>query len=113
MDEFKGSNEELTMSSKTIDDGGLAFPGTRYQQVGTVADHGFSDDDTPTYGDVQHPGMSLRDWLASQALVGLGTWMPVPTYGHPSLHSPETLKARAEIAYAQADAMIAARKAGA
>lgn len=54
-----------------IDDGGLAFPGTRCQQVGTVAVHGFANDDTPTYADVHHSGMSLHNWFAGQALAGL------------------------------------------
>lgn len=111
MDEFKGSNEELTMSSKTIDDGGLAFPGTRYQQVGTVADHGFSDDDTPTYGDVQHPGMSLRDWLASQAISGVIRQCATDLQFNSGGQSAEQYFAMK--AYAIADAMIAARKAGA
>ena len=56
--------------------------------------------------------LELRDWFAGQALTALGTWMPVPKSGHPSLHSDETLKSRAEIAYRQADAMLLARKAG-
>lgn len=51
----------------------------------------------------------LRDLFAILALVGLGTWMPVPKTGYPSLHSDETLKARDDVAYRQADAMIAAR----
>lgn len=67
-------------------------------------------------GDIMHTeqrsGMSLRDYFASQALVGIGAWMPVPVDGYTSLMSEETLKRRAEWAYAQADAMIAARKVG-
>ena len=54
--------------SKTIEDGGLAFPGTRWEQVGTVSDHGFSDDDSPTFDFVPHSGMSLRGWFAGNAL---------------------------------------------
>lgn len=92
------------MSSKTIDDGGLAFPGTRNQQVGTVADYGFSDDDTPTYGDVQHPGMTLRDWFAGQAMAGMLSGTPGPHL------IPDRLSKES---YEHADAMIAARKAGA
>lgn len=60
----------------------------------------------------QRSGMSLRDYFAGQALVGIGTWMPVPEVGYPHLMSQETLKQRSEWAYAQADAMIAARKGG-
>lgn len=84
--------------TKKIEDGGPAFP-----VLGNIAHN--SDW-------VSEDGMSLRDHFAGQALVALGTWMPVPKSGHPSLHSDETLKSRAEIAYRQADAMLAARKSG-
>ena len=59
-----------------INDGGLAFPGKRSQQVGTMADHGFTDDDTPTYADVSHPGMTLRDYVAAKTLAAMvaGAW---------------------------------------
>ena len=91
-----------------IDDGGLAFPGKRWQQVGTVADFGFSDDDSPTFDYVDHPGMSLRDWFAGQALVGL---IPAyqAAYGSPTAECMEVVQE----AYGYADIMIAARKAGA
>ena len=52
-------------------------------------------------------GMSLRDYFAGQALVGMGTWMPNTTNG--LLRTRETLQARAIWAYAQADAMLDAR----
>lgn len=93
------------MDTKKIDDGGLAFPGTRREQVGTVADHGFSDDDSPTFGDVQHHGMTLRDWFAGQALAGM-----LATDTDASFYKAEVA---AERSYRMADAMIAARKAGA
>ena len=54
-------------------------------------------------------GMSLRDWFAGQALVGMGTWMP--NVGTGLLQHPDTLRTRAEWAYAQADAMLTAREA--
>lgn len=79
------------MSSKTIDDGGLAFPGNRFQKVGN------------SYGDVQHPGMSLRDWFAGQVLSGFMS-------AEPMHFNPED---DADYCYKVADAMIAARKAGA
>lgn len=83
-----------------IDDGGLAFPGTRFQQVGFVSDYGFSDEDSPTFADVHHPGMSLRDWFAGQALAG-------HLAGEPGSHLlPERL---APACYDYADAMIKAR----
>lgn len=47
------------------------------------------------------PGISVRDYFAAAALTGLGTWSPSAT--------AMDLKARADIAYAQADAMLAAR----
>ncbi|MFN9112134.1 MAG: hypothetical protein ACK5XN_18870 [Bacteroidota bacterium] len=45
-------------------------------------------------------GMELRDWFAGMALVGMGQWWPttVGDYG-----------AKANWAYAQADAMLAER----
>jgi hypothetical protein len=105
---------------KHIDDGGLAFPGVRNQQVGNVSDYGFTDDDSPTFADVQHPGMSLRDWFAGQALVGqLSNSEQVhagvePTMSILSGDRRESYAAfLAKEAYVIADAMIAARKGGA
>lgn len=88
--------------TKKIDDGGPAFARPGFFHDGCTAEKDCEPSD----------GMSLRDWFAGQALIALGTWMPVPKTGHPSLHSDETLKSRAEIAYRQADAMLSARKAG-
>lgn len=86
-----------------IDDGGLAFPGTRSQQVGNMSDHtGDPNDDMPTYADVSHPGMTLRDWFAGQALAGL-----LSTYTTDEV-AWEKVSRRA---YGLADAMIQARKA--
>lgn len=96
------------MSSNKIDDGGLAFPGSRYQQVGTVADHGFSDDDTPTFDQVQHPGMTLRDWFAGQAVRAI-----LPQLNTVERDKIEVARVAAGAAYLVADAMLAARKAGA
>lgn len=48
----------------------------------------------------------LRDQMAMAALQGIGTWMP---RGCTSMNNDETLKARAEWAYRQADAMLEAR----
>lgn len=69
--------------SKTIDDGGTAFP------------HGYAAQARSM------PGMSLRDWFAGQALV-------TGYVQHDG--SPDKI---AEWAFQIADAMIAARKAGA
>ncbi len=65
------------------------------------------------YGD-PHEGMDLRDYFAAQALVSMGTWMPTNVHeaGYGDLRHVSTLEARAIWAYAQADAMLAARKEG-
>lgn len=97
--------------TKKIDDGGLAFPGRRSEHVNFFVDS--DGHENPTYAECEHPGMTLRDWFAGQALVAMGTWMPVPASGYPNLLQIETQTARALCAYAQADAMIAARKGGA
>lgn len=52
-------------------------------------------------------GMSLRDWFAGQALAALGTWTPLPQVEN--LWCEAAYKARADLAYGQADAMLAAR----
>ncbi len=94
--------------TKKIEDGGLAFPGKRWQQVGTVADHGFSDDDSPTYADVDHPGMSLRDWFAGQAI---GAVIDRCSGDTRRAHEHQT-DYFARVAYEIADAMLLARKSG-
>lgn len=96
--------------SKKIDDGGLAFPGRRWEQVGNVSDHGFpiDGDDSPTYGDVEYSGMSLRDWLAGQAISSI----PLRSWDHLGPNDEDRIKAWARCSYLVADAMIAARKAG-
>ncbi|MEH2695625.1 hypothetical protein GFL93_12625 [Rhizobium leguminosarum bv. viciae] len=96
------------VDSNQIDDGGLAFPGKRNQQVGMVSDYGFSDDDSPTFAEVEHPGMSLRDYFAAQALAGICANTAWNDTFHSSVSAPS-----AHAAYSMADAMIAARKAGA
>jgi len=55
-------------------------------------------------------GMTLRDYIATHILAGVGTWTPLlPTGGSVALNNSLGLKARASWAYAQADAMLAAR----
>ena len=60
------------------------------------------------------PGMTLRDWFAGQALIGIGTATVTPAkapyYHNPSLDDDKVLHDRAIWAYRQADAMIKARK---
>lgn len=60
------------------------------------------------------PGLTLRQHFAGQALICMGTWMPdyhpsgAPIEAVKSLCNPEMMRARAEWACAQADALIAA-----
>lgn len=58
-------------------------------------------------------GMSLRDYFAAAALTGLGTWTPNPCVNDgddPNRTDAESVRIRkARWAYAQADAMLAAR----
>lgn len=74
-------------------DGGLAFPGVRYERTGSLAGK-------PVYGDVSYSGMTLRDWFAGQALAGL--------CANPDWTSAEVRDAASE-AYDYADAMLAVR----
>ena len=76
--------------SKTIYDGGPAF-------ARSAAEHGHG-------GHYEQDGMSLRDWFAGQALVGI-----LSTYSD-DLVAWEKVSHRA---FGIADAMITARKAGA
>jgi hypothetical protein len=112
------------MTDTNIDDGGLAFPGTRNQQVGNLSDHGFPIDgeDSPTYGDVQHPGMTQRDWFAGKclgAVIGLLERAELEEFK--SMAETRGLKwdagvmgkLAAKMSYEVADDMIAARKGGA
>lgn len=58
-------------------------------------------------------GLSLRDYFAAAALQGLGDWSPWIDNGENQaapLADARCLLARAELAYAQADAMLRARK---
>jgi hypothetical protein len=80
--------------AETIKDGGRAFPGQDYNLAGKV---------NGNYG-----GMSLRDWLAGQALIGLIGLIGIPEDGPDELWDADT----AQRAYAIADAMLAARSKG-
>lgn len=83
----------MTDSSSEIDWGGSAFPCE-------------GGSDSSLYPD---PGMSMRDYFAAQAIVGISTWAPVR--GTFDLTSDEAIQSRAVWAYRQADAMIEARRA--
>ena len=67
-----------------IKDGGAAFPIPNDERPGSYP---------------AEPGMSLRDWFAGQVLASAGA---LPMGGRDCQH-------RAKLAYAQADAMLAAR----
>jgi hypothetical protein len=73
-------------------DGGSAFP---------------SGDGEYSGGPNHCHGMTLRDWMAGQALAGLGTWCPGSSSG--PLIPALIHERKAAWAYAQADAMIKAR----
>ena len=64
---------------------------------------------TPEAWSAGSTGMTLRDYLAAQVMVGFGTWTPAP-YALGGLDQDKAIKARAMLAYAQADAMLEARK---
>lgn len=80
-----------------INDGGLAFPGTRSEQVNMFVD---SEGSTiPTYADCEYPGMTLRDYFAAAMMTRIGIGWP----------NEENRSVLATQAYQMADAMIAAR----
>lgn len=81
--------------SERIKNGGPAFPRPLSETEGTY--------------DPGTPGMTLRDWMAGQALVSMGTWFPSGIDAHNNLSVPASIRARAKWAYAQADAMLKAR----
>lgn len=74
----------------SIDLSGPAFPFN-------AADHGYEPS----------AGMTLRDYFAAKTLVAMGTWAPVAP--EEWSHRDVVQKMRAEFAYEQADAMLAAR----
>lgn len=78
-----------------IKDGGPAFPRTGFE----LSRH----DNSPADCDPQ-PGMTLRDWLAGQALAGICA-NPREDY------SGTTRNEKADEAYRQADAMLASKEA--
>ena len=76
--------------NKPIDDGGAAFPFGQVSERTGQPINGFFN-----------PGMTLRDYFAGQALVGI---LSCP------LKINDTLNEYARCAYAQADAMLDARE---
>lgn len=62
----------------------------------------------PCGGEVYSSGLTIRDYFAGQALAGMGTWVPTTDAGY---MPDDVIAAKADWAYAQADAMLAAREA--
>lgn len=87
--------------TKKIEDGGPALQTFRQHALGRVEE--------------VHPGMSLRDWFAGQALAGLyaNRDLQLATlHDYGQLNNGDFNACMARQAYEQADAMIAASKAG-
>jgi hypothetical protein len=87
----------------TKDDGGLVFPSKRAEKVTVKNIDGTTYD---TWETVTHPGMTLRDWFAGQALAGIA---PAPAENVALMRKEAGTQSLSEIAYAIADAMIAER----
>jgi hypothetical protein len=88
--------------SKKIDDGGPAFPREAVPPYSEATATGF----TQYMGETGHPGMSLRDWFAGQAVsVLLGRQLA------PDVAIERACENAAHWSYRLADAMLAARKA--
>jgi hypothetical protein len=87
----------MAMSDNT---GGPAFPFT-------IPDTG--------HGSIIAKGMTLRDWFAGQALVSLlsNRESQMALYADASIEGKDTTTYVAEAVFEMADAMLAARKAGA
>lgn len=83
------------MTSERVNDGGPAFP--MYHAEGGVVN-------------INEPGMSLRDWFAGQALMGLIAYSGEA--GDHALEAPDKLDVT-DMAYEYADAMLKARESGA
>jgi len=84
----------------TIDDGGYAFPSPADEKAGWHSES----------------GMTMRDWFAGRALAGLYACRDLQLaalHDFGQLNSGDFNACMARQAYQQADAMIAARKAGA
>jgi hypothetical protein len=85
----------------TESDGGPAFPQP------DLSGYGMGPVEGPN-GEYRMNGISKLEYFAGQALIGIGTWMPIPSSGVPSLALPETQMARARWAVSQAQAMLRA-----
>lgn len=90
--------------TKKIEDGGLAFPGKRMEEIGFV---NIGGDIEKTVAEAEHPGMSLRDWFAGKVLACVD-WSSSDVREI----SDDELVSMCHQVYRIADAMIIARKAG-
>lgn len=90
---------DVMSEEKFVDDGGLAFPGKRFKKLRVGED--VRGNPVFNHGEVEYPGMSLRDWLAGQALAGICASGPTSEWTDWRI---------AKDAYNLADAMIKARK---
>lgn len=83
------------------EDGGLAFPGSRFEQLSeTDKQHAAGR----THAEVHYGGLTARDWFDGQAIAGMlanGLGPNSPWIDHPP--------SAAEWAYSVADALIAER----
>lgn len=87
-------------------DGGPAFPFSEF-------------DDQAASGQIDHPGLSKRDWFAGQAMKGSLSTFDGDTRHPASIGSNDSAEARdrrlasiAEMSYAVSDAMLAEREKG-
>lgn len=91
------------MADRKIDDGGPDFSGGLFEPQ-----HGGTNDREPW-----NHGMSLRDWFAGQALAGITAGLCSDVSHGNRAYDRVGFSHAAQDAYKLADAMIAARKAGA
>jgi hypothetical protein len=95
----------MNKMSTQIKDGGPAFPHAQR----------LWDNDAQSWAVHSVGGMTLRDWLASQAEIPWDAVLGTLSIKHPERDKKftleEVLKFRAEAKYREADAMLAAREA--
>ena len=94
------------MSKET---GGPAFP-TQINNSGNAAIKGFSGEEIKPQTFSAYPGMNLRDYFAAKAMNGyLANAWQAKELDETGDSSGEQMRIVAEISYAMADAMLAAR----
>lgn len=93
----------MSEAKKQVDDGGPAFPKTG----------NFSDAQRSQFDSIDQGGMSLRDYFAAKAIQGIITSPDLMNEASAFRSGIGARDAIVAFAYDMADAMIAARKAGA